>query len=39
MDKIQYEFRKPHSKGLALMELIENITSKLDNNLATTVFY
>jgi hypothetical protein len=32
----QYGFREAHSTGLALMELIEDITSNLDNNLVTT---
>ena len=40
MYKSQDGFREPHSTGLALMELIEDITSNLDNNLVTTgVFY
>jgi len=36
MYKSQYGFREAHSTGLALMELIKDITSNLDNNLVTT---
>ena len=32
MNKSQYGFRKAHSTGLALMKLIKDITSNLDNN-------
>ena len=40
MYKNKYKFIETHSIGLALMELIEDITSNLDNNLVTTgVFY
>ncbi len=35
MYKSQYGFREAHSTALALMELIEDITSNLDNNLVT----
>ena len=34
--KGQYRFREAESTGLVLMELIEEITSNLDNNLVTT---
>jgi len=36
MCKSQYRLREAHSTGLALTELIEDITSNLDNNLVTT---
>ena len=36
MNKSQYGFRETHSTRLALMELIKDITSNLDNNLVTT---
>jgi len=35
MYKSQDGFREPHSTGLALTELIEEISSNLDNNLVT----
>jgi len=36
MYKSQYGFREAHSTGLAIMELIKDITNNLDNNLVTT---
>ena len=36
MYKSHYQFREAHSTGLTLMELIEAITSNLDNHLVTT---
>ena len=40
MYKSHYGFRETHSIGFVLMELIEDITSNLDNNLVTTgVFF
>jgi hypothetical protein len=34
--KSQYEFKETHHTGLPHLELIEDITNNLDNNLATT---